>query len=143
MERLFRSRGGLLVWLEAMCRYEFELPSSEIASILTWLASHPQYRGLQDRIISFQSDLSALRQSFDHLLWCKLTVHEIWTGMTDFLPPQSQLNENPGNLVTCLPIEPWTPHDEEIFVVKKTSRVSLDSSTLDLSTIWHCEFLFV
>jgi len=138
MERLFDSRESLLVWFEAMCRYEYEISSLEIASVLTWLASHPQYHGLKDRIMAFESDMNTLQQSFDYLLQCQPTIHEIWTGMTDFLSPQSQLNETPGNLVTCLPTEPWTLYEENIMVVKKTSRVSLDSSTLGLATIWQC-----
>ncbi|KAI5777080.1 hypothetical protein EDC01DRAFT_432200 [Geopyxis carbonaria] len=137
MEILFASREHQLVWIEAMLPYGLEILMLEFVSIRAWLLSFPQYESLSARIGAFERDarMFYLNFVFD---FQNREERDVWTGMSDFLSPDSPLNQNPANATECKPSPPFLTDNETLTMIRMTSETSADGTTLFLATVWAC-----
>lgn len=143
ISELLGSRGRILAWTEALYRFK----ASESAQLINDLfeGQSPRHEGipprdwetLRNQASSFVQDLDVFQQSFGQVLESENSVHELWTGMTDFLSGGSQLNKNPENHTECLPTQPFTGDDTSRELVRTETAFSSADDKCAVISIWR------
>ncbi|KAF8247081.1 hypothetical protein K440DRAFT_661691 [Wilcoxina mikolae CBS 423.85] len=142
LETLFRTRDAVVTVIEAFYAFGHQALWEKLISDLQRIPSTGDLRGkLVAMLLVFFKEMQMLHQDFHQVLCAD--PHEIWTGVTGFLPEGSFLKSSDTSGVVVRRFEPevpWTAaelgidlHTSPYFTV---SKFSADGRTLGIARIW-------